>query len=202
MSPRLKARVGGAWVDTDQVGAVRVAGAWVPFAPPSGPSYETLDWPNPPTETDANDGAGAYYALGAQFHLVTGKACLGVEWRVPDSAPDPGALSHRAALWDVATNNLLTSKSFAPVPGGDQEIMWDAPVVLDGAPAEYVVSVYTWHYVYSAPTPGSGWLVRSPSLNVRHEGSRLTGPRLDYPTTLSGWGAFNTWYYIAPLIEL
>lgn len=197
-----KARVSGAWVDTALEGSARISGAWVPYGPTGGPSYESVTWPNLPTNTDAIDGPTDYYALGAQFHLLTGKLCYGLRWRVPDTAPNPGAIPLTAALWSVATNDQLAVEDIIAVPGGFQDILWDTPVALSGAPAEYVVSVFTHHYTYSAPTPGSGWLVESPTLNIRHDGSRLTGPRTDLPTTLSGWGAFNTWYYISPLIEI
>ncbi len=203
MSPIAKIRDGGAWVNTNLVGKVGYAGSTVAFAPPGGPSYESLSWPNPPTGTDGVDGPTDYYALGAQFHLLVGKPCYGIRWRVPDNAPAPSGFSISAALWDVATNNQLAVENITPTPGGTHDFLWTAgPVSLSAAPAEYVVSVFTHHYTFSAPTPPSSWLVESPSLNVRHEQSRLTGPRPDPPTTLSGWGAFNNWYYIAPLIGL
>jgi hypothetical protein len=203
VSPTWKNRVAGAWVDSEAVGAVRVSGAWVPFGPDGGPTYEALTWPNPPTETDGDDGGSAYYALGAQFHLLVAKPCYGIQWRVPDNVPNPGANPITAALWEVSTNDQLAIKTITPTPGGFEEFLWTGgPVSLSAAPAEYVVSVYTHHYTFSAPTPGSGWLVESPSLNVRHDASRLTGPRPDPPSTLSGWGSFNTWYYISPLIGL
>lgn len=194
---RAKARVAGAWVDTDLVGAARVAGAWAPYGPPSGPTYESLTWPNPPTSTALQDGVSTFYTMGIRFHLLAGKPCYGIRWRVPNTVTDPTA-GHSAGLFNVTTQALLTYKDFTPVPGDYQDILFDTPYTLVAAPQEYVAAVWTRYYVHSAPTPASGWLVQSPSLNIRGDMGKLGGPpRMTFPT-----GNFQAWYYVSPLVGL
>lgn len=192
----MKVRSGGLWVDTDKTGSVRYQGATEPYAPAGGPSTETLAWPSEPTLTDGNDNEN--YVMGAQFHLLQGKLCYGVRWKVPDSVENPSSGTHAVALWDLAPLRLAY-KTFTPVPGGYQDILFDTPVALLAAPVEYVVSVLTRHYSFRTPSPTSGWLVESPSLNIRHDLSKLSAS--SDPTTFPG-GAFSAWYYVSPIMEL
>lgn len=189
-----KARISGAWVDTTIEGSARISGAWVPYGPTGGPSYESLAWPSEPSLTDGNDNEN--YAMGAQFHLLAAKLCYGVRWRVPDTVVNPSSGTHAVAIWDLAPTRLAY-KTFTPVPGGYQDILFDTPISLSAAPVEYVASVLTRHYSFRVPSPSSGWLVESPSLNVRHDLSRLSST--SDPTTIPG-GAFNAWYYVSPII--
>lgn len=192
----MKARVSGAWVDSDRVGSVRVSGDTIPFGPSGSPDLETLAWPNPPTLTDGDDGEN--YVMGAVFHLLAPKLCYGVEWRVPDTVVNPTSGTHAVALWDLAPIRLAY-QPFTPIPGTVQQVLFDTPVALVAAPAEFVVSVLTRHYSFRSPTPSSDWLVESPSLNIRHNSSRLS--TTSDPNTIPG-GAFNAWYYVSPIMEV
>jgi hypothetical protein len=191
-----KVRVSGAWVDTELTGKHRVAGAWEDFGPSGGPTLETLSWPSPPSLTDGDDGEN--YSMGALFHLLESKLCYGVEWKVPDTVVNPSSGTHAVALWDLAPIRLAY-KTFTPVPGTVQQIIFDTPVSLLAAPSEYLVSVLTRHYSFRAPSPSSDWLVESPSLNIRHNSSRLSAT--SDPTTIPG-GSFNAWYYVSPIMEV
>jgi hypothetical protein len=191
-----KARVSGAWVDTELVGAARVSSAWVPYGPSGSPATESLSWPFEPSLTDGNDNEN--YVMGGQFHLLTAKLCYGVRWKVPDSVETPSSGTHAVALWDLAPLRLAY-KTFTPVPGGYQDILFDSPVALSATPVEYVVSVLTRHYSFRSPTPSSGWLVESPSLNIRHNVSKLSAS--SDPTTFPG-GSFSSWYYVSPIMEV
>jgi hypothetical protein len=158
---------------------------------------EALAWPNPPTSTDLADGSDAYN-MGIEFAVLVARDCRGISWRVPDSVVNPPGGAHVASLWRVADQALLQSKAFVPVPGGDQAIAFDAVVGL--SPAErYIAAIYTNHYVFSAPTPSSGWTVTSPSGNVVADTGRLipfNGGPGQFPN-----GTFNSWYYIGPLVD-
>jgi hypothetical protein len=189
-----KARVAGTWVDTNLAGYARVTGAWQEFGPEiSGPAYESIMWPNEPSIADADDGAD--YNMGLRFHLLQSKLCYGVRWRVPSAVENPAG-GHVASIWDRVTETRLAFKSFVPVPGGYQDILFDTPILLDAAPSEYVASMFTRHYVFSPTTPSVDWLVQSPSLNVRGDLGKLSaGNAGTYPAS-----NFNSWYYVSPLI--
>lgn len=194
----LKARVSGAWQDTAQVGKVRYGGEWLDYGSPvdPGPTLEALTWPNPPTLTDGDD--NETYNLGTQFYVLEPVLCYGIEWEVPDTVETPPGGTHVAGLWDLAPLRLAVA-DFVPVPGTTQRILFEEPVLLAAAPVEYVASVLTIHYSYSAPTPGSGWTVKSPSENVWHETSKLSGT--SDPSTIPS-GAQNAWYFISPLVAV
>ena len=160
--------------------------------------YEGLSWPNSPTATDLNDGDQAY-SMGIKFGLVTTAAnCVGVRWRVPDTVVNPQGFSHNVSLWAVVGEVRLANIDFTPVPGADMDILFSTPVALSLS-TEYVVAVYTNHYVFSSPTPSSSWHIYSPSGNVDAYEAKLaagnSGPNL-YPAS-----NFNGWYYVGPLIQ-
>jgi hypothetical protein len=158
---------------------------------------EALAWPNPPTSTDLADGSDAYN-MGIEFAVVAARDCRGVSWRVPDSVATPPGGAHVASLWRVSDQALLASKAFTPVPGGDQAVLFDAVVGLSTL-ERYIAAIYTIHYVFSAPTPPTGWTVTSPSGNVLADTGRLipfNGGPGQFPN-----GTFNSWYYIGPLVD-
>lgn len=194
----MKLRVSGDWVDSTATGSVRINGETIDYGPPDvGPTYESIVWPNEPTLVAADDGASTFYNMGIRFHLLASKQCVGVRWRVPDTVAEPTG-GHAVGLYNVTDQSLMRSKDFTPTPGQYQDILFDTPATLSIAPQEYVVSVWTRYYVYSPPTPSDGWLVRSPSLNVRGDDGVLGGgARLSYPS-----GRFNSWYFVAPLVEI
>lgn len=195
----MKVRTGGAWVDTGQAGTVWVDGQAVPFGAPPGPVYESLTWPNPvPNLTDAVD-PGYTYNMGIRFHLLAARPCHGIRWRAPDTAPGPLGGPHVAAVWNPTGESRIAFKDFTAVPGDYQDILFDDPVDLAAAPQEYIASVFTAHYVHRAPTPPSGWLVESPSANVRGNMGKLSST-----STATGFPAanFESWYYVSPLVAV
>lgn len=197
MSPLLKARVSGAWVDTEATGAVRLGGVTVPFGPePGGPTLESVTWPDPPTLTNADD--NTTYTMGIRFSLVTAKLCYGITWRVPDAvAPTQFIGDHLAALWEVAGETRLAAQVFTPVPGGEQQILFAEPVALSAGPVQYVASVHTRRYVFRN---GGGVWPTSPSGNVVTDQGKLVA---DSPPTVYPGGTFGTpWYYVSPLVEV
>lgn len=190
-----KIRVAGAWVDATKVGKVRIGGAWVDFGP-VGVGYEGLSWsPSTPASTDLNDG-GTAYNMGIRFHVVAGKNCVGGRWRVPTTVASPGGSGHEISLWRVSDQARLTSKVFTPVTGGYQDVLFDTPVALTAA-TDYIIAVFTNHYVFTSPSPSSGWSVLSPSGNVVADQSALVvGDTTSYPSS-----NFNGWYYMGPLVS-
>lgn len=192
-----KIRVGGAWVDATKAGKVRIAGNWVDFGPAGGPTLEGISWPNEPTSLNLDDGGGSFYNMGLGFYLLAAKTCYGARWRVPTSAPAPTG-GHCVSLWDRAAGTLMETKDFTPVAGGYQDVLFDTPRALAASPTQYVITVFTFHYVYSAPTPPSTWTLKSPSLNLVAEEGRLNaGSKNTYPGSTP-----NAWYYVSPLVEV
>ncbi|MEV6344133.1 DUF4082 domain-containing protein [Actinoplanes sp. NPDC051851] len=159
-------------------------------------AVEYLTWPNEPTLTNGYDGSNSY-SMGIKFTLTAASACPGVRWRVPDSLESPAGGTHVVSVWDRLTETRLAYKEFTPVAGGYQNILFDTPLSLS-AGTEYVASVHTVHYVYSAPTPTSGWTLQSPSGVLQATESKLaisdSGPAT-YPS-----GSYSAWYYVSPLI--
>lgn len=196
MSPQLKARVGGAWVDTDRAGAVRVAGAWVPFAPPAGgPGYEALVWPDEPTLLNGNDG-GQDYNMGIRFSVTADAPCLGIRWaRTPTSfSGPPNGGSWVAALWRSVGELRLASVTFVPVAAAvDQDYLFAAPVALTAGEL-YVTSIFTRDYVYRSSAVGNP---SSPSGLITADQGKLaaSGDPLSYPASNQ-----PAHYYIGPLI--
>ncbi len=198
----LKARELGAWKPTTTAGSVRTGGDWSSFTPGDGvPELEALAWANPvPNLTNASDGAGdpIVYTMGIRFHLLQAATCHGVRWRVPDTVTPAPAGGHQVSLWNAGTSAQAALKTFTPTPGVYQDVLFDTPVDLVAAPQEYVAAVTTVRYVHRAPDPASGWLVESPSLNVRGDKGRLvTGPTAAYPSSGS-----DALYYVSPLVAV
>jgi hypothetical protein len=195
---RLKTRVSGSWVTTDASGAVWPGGVKTTFGPPAGAAYEALAWPNPvPNLLDADDSL-TRYSLGVRFKLLNAKNCVGVQWRVPTNAPSPTnssfAVGHSVSLWNGDTTVRMATKDFTPVPGGYQDILFDIPQALNTV-SEYVVSVYTFHYVHRAAT----WNVTSPSGNIVADAGRFVA---DQGPAVFPAGNSNAWYYVSPLVTL
>lgn len=195
MSPVMKARIGGAWVETDKSGAVRVDGVTVPFS--SGPEVERLAWALEPAGTDYVD-EGFAYNMGIQFEVDVSKPCHGVSWRVPDTVLNPPGGTHAATLWRVSDTSLVALKEFVPVPGGYQDILFDTPTAALDIADTYVAAVYTRHYVHRSP--GGSPYPTSPSGNIiSHEGRLVP---YDFGPNVYPHATFNAWYYVSPLIEV
>lgn len=159
-------------------------------------AYEALVWPNEPTLTDGNDGTD--YTMGTRFSLAAPSNCVGVRWRAPDTPSIPGGEGLSVQIWVALTETLIASKTFAaPAAGQYVDVLFDTPIALAAA-TNYVASVHTRNYVFSTPTPSSGWVLVSPSGNLSGDESKLAnyGAGPVYPG-----GTFTAWYYVSPLIE-
>jgi hypothetical protein len=112
-------------------------------------AVEAIAWPQPPTSTDANDGPTASYVMGCEFEVSEATECPGVRWRVPDSVSTPPAPAsgHYAMLWNQQGGGRLALQAFTPAPGGDQDILFAAPVPLSSG-IIYAAAVLTVHYTY------------------------------------------------------
>lgn len=198
----MKARELGTWKQAANAGSVRSGGVWSSFTPggdePDEPVLESLAWPNTtPNLTNAADGSTTY-TMGIRFHLLQATRCFGVRWRVPDTVTPAPAGGHQVTLWNATTTAQITIKAFTPTAGVYQDVLFDAPVDLVAAPQEYVAAVTTVRYVHRAPTPTSGWLIESPSLNLRADKGRLVAnAAVTYPN--QGQDAL---YYVSPIVEV
>lgn len=192
----MKIRVGNAWVNTTRKGAVRYGGATIPYGPAVVGQSESVVYPLAPTATNANDGTQTYN-MGIRFFLNTAKNGLGVRWRVPDSILAPqGPDGHVVSIWNIATETRVAFKAFTPVPGGYQDILFDAPVALSASPTEYIAAVYTRSYVARTTTDS----VVSPSGNLTVSGGKLVpynGGANIFPD-----GNFGSWYYVSPIVSV
>jgi len=120
-------------------------------------AVEAIDWINPPSFTDAEDG-GQNYNLGCRFTLDSDQPCPGVRWRVPDTVSAPTGGTHIASVWSDEGGGRLALKAFTPTPGGEQDILFDTPInLLSGV--NYLALVFTVHYTarnggypYSSPS--------------------------------------------------
>lgn len=193
-----KVRVSGAWVDTNAVGAARVAGASIPFGPADGGGYEGLTFPDPPSLLNGND-ANQDYNLGLRFSVDVDSLCYGVRWvRTPNAITStPSGGSHVAGLWTVVGETRLAFKNFVPVAASDdQDILFDTPVALTANPTLYVVSIFSRDYVYRN---SGGVEIVSPSGNAQGDQGRLASniSPLTFPASVQA-----AFYYVSPLIGL
>ena len=160
-------------------------------------ALESIAWPEPPTFTDLED-PGQAYNMGIRFSHEDGGPCWGVEWRVPDTVSTPPGGTHAVGIWDVATGLRVGYEEFTPVPGGLQSVEFTTKPTLDPAPALYVATVYTVHYVFHARTVNpisspSGKIVADDGRLADYNGGALTAP---YPSS-----SFASWYYVSPIMD-
>jgi uncharacterized protein DUF4082 len=159
---------------------------------------EALTFPIEPTATDAVDGTQAYN-MGIRFTSAASRLCYGVRWRVPDSVSTPPGGTHAISIWSEDTLTRLAYKEFTPVPGGYQDILFDAAITLDAAPALYVAAVYTVHYSFATRTVTP---ISSPSGNLSGDLGRLAsynGGAALAPFPVDQFG--TPWYYISPIAD-
>lgn len=192
MSPMLKTRQSGAWVDTAQAGSVRVNGAWVEFGGVPGPEYETITLGSVPALTDLEDG-GQAYNMGVAFSVVAACDGVGVRWRVPDSVSTPPGGAHAVAIWEDG-GDRIAYQEFVPIPGGNQDILFDTPASL--VTGDYIASVYTVHYVFRTGSPSG---LESPSGNLVAGSGRLGAYSGGAPSAPIPSGTFDATYYVTPL---
>lgn len=157
---------------------------------------EALAWPSAPALTDANDGTQAYN-MGVEFTVSTTQSCTGVRWRVPDTVATPPGGTHAVAIWDSTNNVRKAYKEFVPVPGGDQDILFDAAASLPST-AGYVASVYTIHYVFRSADPTG---VNTPSGSATAGKGRLRTDNGGAAGSLIPDQQFSSIYYVSPLIS-
>ncbi len=194
---RLKVRVAGAWVDSDKSGAVRYNNTTVPYGPPGGLSYETIDWISPPALTVGDD--STTYSMGVQFSVVASKTCSGLQWRVPDAPlPAPTGGVYYALLFSISPAIQLVKKTFTPVAGDFQDILFDTPVSVS-AGTDYIAAVLTRKYSFRAASSVGGFPLTSPSGNIVGAVGKLS--ETSDPDTVPG-GSFQSIYYISPIISV
>ncbi len=190
---------GSAWADSPITEKAWDGSAWVNFAPGGGgPTLEALSWPSPPSNPNGQD--SVTYSLGMRFNLVTAKSCYGVQWRVPDTPVAPAGGVYYAKLWSFDSQSELAATSFTPAAAGSyQSVLFTGAVALSASPSQYVASIFTRGYNFRAPSPSTGWVVTSPSGNIRGDQARLFEGN-----TPSAWlnQSFNAWYYISPLVAV
>lgn len=193
---KLYGRRNGVWSPASNKGAVRYQGAWNNFGAVTPPAYEAVTFPTAtPNTLDGVDGSDTY-TLGLKFDIANAKLCYGARWYAPTNTPLPNGLPHRITLWDTITEVDLATKTFTPIPGVSQDILFDTPYSLSAVPTTYVISVFSWHYTHRSPTPSSGWELLSPSGNVSgYEGRLGVSGTNTYPSVV-----LNSWYYISPLV--
>jgi hypothetical protein len=81
----LKARVSGAWADTDTVGAARLSGAWEPFgSDDEEPVGESLFTSQVPTVTNADNGNALH--VGTYFTPAVDGTVTAIRWYPPTTA--------------------------------------------------------------------------------------------------------------------
>lgn len=164
---------------------------------------EAITWPAPPDVTDATDGAQSYN-MGRVFTLTADAPVVGVEWRVPDTAPvspaagSPAGGVYAVALWNVDTNTRLAYKEVSPTPGGAQQFLFDTPH--SGLTTETLqATIYTNHYVYATGDDAgsespSGTVVAGASRLADYNGGAATAFMPVTPTSLN--------FYVGPVVEV
>lgn len=125
-----------------------------------------------PTLPDQID-VGEDYTLAVQFTVSQDCTCVGVQWRVPDTAPSGQCA---IVLWDVATETLLSSANFTAVAGTTQRVYFapgDESALVTTAtyragiytPDRYVATTsYAWPETQNilTATTNNGWLQVAP----------------------------------------
>jgi hypothetical protein len=194
MSPLLKVRQGGSWVETAQRGKVRIGGAWVDYGPADS-GLQPLLWPNPPSLTNGDD--DAYYNMGVVFDVNETCPCAGVEWYVPDTldAP-PGGI--QVALWQIDPDARQRIKVISPVAGsGYSQFEWDDGDFELNPSFQYIASVLTGTYSFRAAA--GGWGFTNAGGQVSAVSGRLTATSDPDVRPSSN---FDSYYYVGPLIRV
>lgn len=142
MSPSAKARVSGAWVDTDLVGAYRLGGVTTPFAPPDDPpAGETLFGDTVPVDLDLTDGTA--YTMGTRFTpAVNGEATHG-RWHFPTTIPH----ASNPVLVGIYRNSDEVLLGWTEFPlgatlGAWNQVAYSSPIALT-AGTEYTTVIHT-----------------------------------------------------------
>lgn len=121
-------------------------------------AIETLGLPDP-ASIDVFDG-GQDYDLAVGWSCAVAGSVLGVEWFAPTNPPTVTTL---AKLWRVSDNALLASKTFVPIDGIRQDILFDTPVPI-GAATAYRVSIYTDRFTLTFDY--GGWPITNGNLST------------------------------------
>lgn len=151
-------------------------------------AIETLGLPDP-VSANVNDGSQVYDLAVGFATLAVGNG-LGVEWFVPTT---PGATAV-AKWWRVSDGALLDSKTFTPVAGTRQQILFDDPVA-DLPVGDYRVSVET---IFFTLTSGwGGWPASSDNMVTDNpDGWLSVGP--GFPND----GPRTALYHVSPIFEV
>jgi hypothetical protein len=142
---------------------------------------------------------GVRYTLGVEFQVSSSVPCVGVDWRVPTTAP---AQPSRVSLWDPADSSRLATKvvDYAGQGGTTVRTRFDTPFTLSANTA-YRVSVLTeFRYVATTndtwpkttgiitATADNGWLASDSNALTEH-----------FPDTESGNSAN---FHVSPVVQV
>lgn len=192
-----KARVSGAWVDTDLVGAARISSAWVPYGPDDeGPAYEAINWTTDLPAAFLDDGPTTEYHMGCAFTLNVAKPCYGVRWYVPTSLITPSG-GYYMTLHQISPDIQIRKQLITPSGNDYMDFLWTVPTDPLLTTETYVVGITTIRYSYRAAGTVGGFPFPSPSGNVSAGIGRLaSGGNPDVIPSSN----FESIYYISPLI--
>lgn len=151
-------------------------------------AIETLGLPDP-ASIDVFDG-GQDYDLAVGWSCAVPGSVLGVEWFAPTNPP---TVTTVAKLWRVSDNALLASKTFVPVDGIRQQILFDTAVPITAATG-YRCSVYTDRFTLTFDYPG--WPITSGNLStLSPDGWLAVGA--GFPDN----GPRTALYHVSPIVQ-
>lgn len=181
MSPRLKARVSGAWITTDKAGAVRLSGSTIPFGPSDpDPGDQTIFGAEVPANT-AEDG----FALsqGVRFKSSHAGVITAGRWWCGASPPTAA----KAAIYRESDQTQLGSATFGTLTGLSWNTVNFAPSITIAAETWYRAVCWTANrYPYTGSYP---WPHTSGDLTAT--GAYFTAAAdLAYPTTATSLNFF------------
>lgn len=196
MSPTLKARESGAWVDTGKAGSVRVGGAWVEFGAPAGVSLFTDQVPFSPDNADGTDS----YSLGSYINFAVAGTVTHIRWFFPLTA-QPGGQAIKANIF----RNVDSSKAggadaiFATpgTPGAWNEVALNTPAAIP-AGETYCATIWTPLRYVASSGGASPWPITNGDLSAIAGAGRFASGvsgNVDFPTS-----AFNSGCYFVDVI--
>jgi hypothetical protein len=146
-----------------------------------------------PASPDLTD--GVELILGVKFSTDEALPCIGVEWRVPNTAPSgPCTFS----LWNFTTTGKLAGKAADVTASAGQlvQVLFDTPVEL-AAGTNYLASVFTPNRYVA--TPNHVWPQTDGPLTADADNGWFTvWPEDAFPTNQSG---NDSNYHVSPILD-
>lgn len=181
----LRNRVAGAWVDSDQVGAVRFGGTTIPFGPPAGNAPVSLFTNQLPAGTFED---GIQMSLGVVMNFAAAGQITHVRWYCPSNPP---AGTVYAAVFGVNEARLtpepdVTFGTFTA--GAWNTVALTTPLTVPAA-SQRVIGIKTpsrYPAATGGTTPASPFPLTNGPLSVASGGGRYTtfgnsSNRVEYP---------------------